>query len=337
MSSEIGAPPFDVVVIGGSQAGLAIGYHLAQGGLSFVILDAGPEIGHAWRSRWDSLTLFTPAQYSSLPGMAFPSPKDTYPVEGRRRLVPAVLRIGVRPSGSAQRQSHVTHRSVMASTWRRLRTRSSRRDTSSLRPVPSRFLSCHLWPATWTRRSCRSTAPTIEGRLNCPTVTCSSWEEVTPVSRSPKNSPRPGGGSRRGPASAFAPAAPARQGSLLVAVRDRIHEGQYRFTARSEVGETRRAHRIQREKVSALRRDHEEAVDERRGAARPLRRRKRARHRRHRLGDGVSTRFLLDRCPWCQGRERTDRPSTRGYRGSRACSSSGSPGSTPGGRRSSGS
>jgi putative flavoprotein involved in K+ transport len=44
-----------------------------------VILDAGPEIGHAWRSRWDSLRLFTPAQYSGLPGMAFPSPKDTYP------------------------------------------------------------------------------------------------------------------------------------------------------------------------------------------------------------------------------------------------------------------
>jgi putative flavoprotein involved in K+ transport len=46
-----------------------------------VILDAGPEIGHVWRSRWDSLRLFTPAQYSSLPGMAFPSPRDTYPAK----------------------------------------------------------------------------------------------------------------------------------------------------------------------------------------------------------------------------------------------------------------
>ena len=46
-----------------------------------MILDAGPEIGHAWRSRWDSLRLFTPAQYSSLPGMAFPSPRDTYPAK----------------------------------------------------------------------------------------------------------------------------------------------------------------------------------------------------------------------------------------------------------------
>jgi putative flavoprotein involved in K+ transport len=79
MTSESGTHSFDVVVIGGSQAGLAVGYHLAQRGLRFVILDAGPEIGHVWKSRWDSLTLFTPAQYSGLPGMAFPLPKDTYP------------------------------------------------------------------------------------------------------------------------------------------------------------------------------------------------------------------------------------------------------------------
>jgi putative flavoprotein involved in K+ transport len=79
MTSGAGTPSFDVVVIGGSQAGLAVGYHLAHRGLRFVILDAGDEIGHVWRSRWDSLTLFTPAQYSGLPGMAFPLAKDTYP------------------------------------------------------------------------------------------------------------------------------------------------------------------------------------------------------------------------------------------------------------------
>jgi putative flavoprotein involved in K+ transport len=79
MTTGIGTTSFDVVVIGGSQAGLAVGYHLAQRGVSLVILDAGSETGLVWRSRWDSLTLFTPAQYSGLPGMAFPSPKDTYP------------------------------------------------------------------------------------------------------------------------------------------------------------------------------------------------------------------------------------------------------------------
>lgn len=71
----------DVVVVGGSQAGLAMAWHLVQQGLRFVVLEAGPEVGHVWRSRWDSLTLFTPAQYNALPGMAFPGPVDTYPTK----------------------------------------------------------------------------------------------------------------------------------------------------------------------------------------------------------------------------------------------------------------
>ena len=69
----------DVAVIGGSQAGLAMAWHLARQRLRFVVLDAAPEIGHTWRSRWDSLTLFTPVQYNALPGMPFPGPPDTYP------------------------------------------------------------------------------------------------------------------------------------------------------------------------------------------------------------------------------------------------------------------
>jgi putative flavoprotein involved in K+ transport len=71
----------DVVVVGGSQAGLAMAWHLQRQGLRFVVLEAGPEVGHVWRSRWDSLRLFTPAQYDNLPGMAFPAPADTYPTK----------------------------------------------------------------------------------------------------------------------------------------------------------------------------------------------------------------------------------------------------------------
>jgi putative flavoprotein involved in K+ transport len=71
----------DVVVVGGSQAGLAMAWHLQRQGLNFVVLEAGPEVGHVWRSRWDSLTLFTPAQYDALPGMPFPAPTDTYPTK----------------------------------------------------------------------------------------------------------------------------------------------------------------------------------------------------------------------------------------------------------------
>jgi putative flavoprotein involved in K+ transport len=76
-----GEQRLDVVVVGGSQAGLAMAWHLAQQGLRFVVLEAGPELGQVWRSRWDSLKLFTPAQYDALPGMAFPAPADTYPTK----------------------------------------------------------------------------------------------------------------------------------------------------------------------------------------------------------------------------------------------------------------
>ncbi|MGY1814967.1 flavin-containing monooxygenase [Blastococcus sp. SYSU D00820] len=69
----------DVLVIGAGQAGLALGHHLTHRGANFLLVDSGPEIGHSWRSRWDSLRLFSPAQYDSLPGLPFPAPADTHP------------------------------------------------------------------------------------------------------------------------------------------------------------------------------------------------------------------------------------------------------------------
>jgi putative flavoprotein involved in K+ transport len=65
----------ETVIVGGGQAGLAVGYHLARLGRSFVILDANERTGDSWRKRWDSLRLFTPAYLNALPGLAFPEPR----------------------------------------------------------------------------------------------------------------------------------------------------------------------------------------------------------------------------------------------------------------------
>jgi putative flavoprotein involved in K+ transport len=70
---------FDTIVIGGGQAGLAVGYFLAHQGENFIILDDHSRTGDAWRKRWDSLRLFTPSQFNGLPGMPFPKPDNYFP------------------------------------------------------------------------------------------------------------------------------------------------------------------------------------------------------------------------------------------------------------------
>jgi putative flavoprotein involved in K+ transport len=69
----------DTVVIGAGQAGLSAGHYLAKRGLPFVILDADERVGDHWRDRWDSLRLYSPARYDSLPGRRFPAPSSHWP------------------------------------------------------------------------------------------------------------------------------------------------------------------------------------------------------------------------------------------------------------------
>jgi putative flavoprotein involved in K+ transport len=94
----------NTVVVGGGQAGLSVGYHLKRLGVPFVILDASERIGDAWRHRWDSLRLFTPARFDGLDGMPFPAPSLSSPTKdemadyletyARRFALP--VRLGVR-------------------------------------------------------------------------------------------------------------------------------------------------------------------------------------------------------------------------------------------------
>ena len=72
---------YDVVVIGGGQAGLSVGYYLRKRGLRFLNLDASERIGDVWRKRWDSLRLFTPAKFDGLAGMRFPAPANYFPTK----------------------------------------------------------------------------------------------------------------------------------------------------------------------------------------------------------------------------------------------------------------
>ena len=69
----------EVVVVGGGQAGLAIGFFLSRQGRRFLILEAADSVGAAWRDRWDSLALFTPRRYDALSELSFPGDPDGYP------------------------------------------------------------------------------------------------------------------------------------------------------------------------------------------------------------------------------------------------------------------
>jgi putative flavoprotein involved in K+ transport len=103
-SSRTSPERFDVVVIGGGQAGLSTGYHLKRRGVNFVILEANARIGEQWRRRWDSLHLFTPARFSGLDGMPFPAPVHSFPskdefadyLEAYARKFQLPVRTGVR-------------------------------------------------------------------------------------------------------------------------------------------------------------------------------------------------------------------------------------------------
>lgn len=70
---------YDVIVIGGGQSGLAAAYYLNRTKLSYVVLDRETSAGGSWQHYWRSLRLFSPAQWSSLPGVLMKGGGAYYP------------------------------------------------------------------------------------------------------------------------------------------------------------------------------------------------------------------------------------------------------------------
>jgi putative flavoprotein involved in K+ transport len=123
MDGAGGSEHVETVIIGGGQAGLSTGYHLARRGLPFVILDTNERIGDAWRKRWDSLRLFTPARYDGLPGWPFPAPAWSFPtkddVAGYLEAYAARFDLPVRTGVRVDRLSREADRYVVAAGDRR--------------------------------------------------------------------------------------------------------------------------------------------------------------------------------------------------------------------------
>ncbi len=105
-----GTTAVDTVIIGAGQAGLALGYFLTQQQRNFVILDAATRVGDAWRQRWDSLRLFTPAKYDGLPGRPFPGDPLNFPTKDEMadylEDYASRFHLPVRPNTAVTRMTH---------------------------------------------------------------------------------------------------------------------------------------------------------------------------------------------------------------------------------------
>jgi glycine/D-amino acid oxidase-like deaminating enzyme len=188
MDGAGGAEHLETVIIGGGQAGLSVGYHLARRGRRFVILDANQRVGDAWRKRWDSLRLFTPARYDGLPGWPFPAPAWSFPtkdevadyLEAYAARFDLPVRTGVRVDGLSRQAD----RYVVAAGDRRFEAdhvvaRTSAPGSPPSPPSSTRASSSCIPASTGIHPSCRraaswSSAPPTRGPRSpwrCPGTT----------------------------------------------------------------------------------------------------------------------------------------------------------------------
>lgn len=110
MAHEPSSETFHTIVVGGGQAGLSVGYYLARQNRPFVILDANERVGDAWRQRWNSLRLFTPARFDGLVGMDFPAPAFSFPTkDDMAKYLEAYARRFQLPIRNGVRVERLTH------------------------------------------------------------------------------------------------------------------------------------------------------------------------------------------------------------------------------------
>ena len=211
-----GARRLDVLVVGGGQAGLAMAWHLTRQGLRFAVLDAGRELGHVWRSRWDSLRLFTPAQYNALPGMAFPAPADTYPVRDQvadyLQAYTDAFKLPVRLN------ARVTHLSRTGEGFE-VRTAGETFHARQVVVATGPFQVPFVPPPGGRLDESVTQVHSAQYRnpQACQKARCSSSGVETPGFRSPGSWPQPARSTCRSAQSTDAAAAAARQGPVLVA------------------------------------------------------------------------------------------------------------------------
>jgi glycine/D-amino acid oxidase-like deaminating enzyme len=178
---------YDVVVVGGGQAGLALGHFLARDSRRFKILEAADAPAAEWRKRWDSLKLFTPVRYDSLPGLPFPGELDAYP--GRDEVVEYLARYAEHFNLPVQFNSEVL--AVRGADDRgfvvELRDRAYHADQVVIATGPFQRRGSRPSPSSSTRASSRCTAPTTAGWPTFPAGPCWWWAVGTRATRSPRS------------------------------------------------------------------------------------------------------------------------------------------------------
>lgn len=183
MSGTLDAERVQAVVIGGGQAGLSVGYHLARRGLSFVILEANARIGDSWRARWDSLRLFTPARFDAIPEMRFNAPANDFPTKNQMadylESYATRFELPVRTGATVDRVWREGDRYFM-----RAGARTFEADHVWSRCPTTRSRAFQRSRGSSIRTSCRCTRSSIGARRSCATAGCCSSARETPAPRS---------------------------------------------------------------------------------------------------------------------------------------------------------